>query len=178
MHIGWLVLECVLGVWHSTVVVFVVSSCRFAGVVAEIIVITIVSVFILIVRIIILTFIIRIPYVGFIDLKILIIIGDVNLVNLIHPPYILMVCFVRMRGSKFIAFSKAACRDLGRSWLNLPSISSPNFPYSELAYWIHCVLDPASLVVMPGYPNRKCESYQLLYVCKASSGFCWIELKA
>ena len=56
-----------------------------AGAVAGTIVITIVLVFILIVGIIILTFIIRISYVGFIDLKILIIVGDINLVNLIHP---------------------------------------------------------------------------------------------
>ena len=56
-----------------------------AGAVTEITVITIVSVFILIVRIIILTFIIRISYVSFINLKILIIAGDINLVDFIHP---------------------------------------------------------------------------------------------
>ena len=56
-----------------------------AGAVAGIIVITVVSVFILIVGIIVLTFIIGVSYVSFIDLKILIKVGDINLVNLIHP---------------------------------------------------------------------------------------------
>ena len=75
-----------------------------AGAVAGIIVITVVSVFVLIVRIIILTFIIRIPCVGFIDLEILIIVGDINLVNLVHPSCIdgllgedvgLKICFLK-----------------------------------------------------------------------------------
>ena len=61
-----------------------------------------------------------------------------------------------MWGLKFVAFSKAACRDSGKSWLNLPSISSPNLLYSELAYWIHCVLDPVSSIVMSGYAKWDC----------------------
>ena len=56
-----------------------------AEAVAGIIAITIVPVFILIVRVIILTFVIRLSYVGFIDLEILIIVSDVNLVDLVHP---------------------------------------------------------------------------------------------
>ena len=91
---------------------------------------------------------------------------------------VLMVCLVRMWGLKFVAFSKAAYRDSGKSWLNLPSILSPNLLYSELVYWIHCVLDATSSIVMPGYANWKCDLYCLLNVCKDSSGFCWIELKA
>ena len=43
----------------------------------------------------------------------------------------LMVCLVMMCGSKFAAFSNAACRFSGRSWLNLPVISSPSLPYRD-----------------------------------------------
>ena len=142
-----------------------------AGAVAGIIAITIVPVFILIVRIIILTFIIWTLYVGFIDLEILIIVGDVNFVDLIHHSCIYGL-LGEDAGSIFIAFSKAACRDSGKSWLNLSSISSPNLLYSELAYWIHCVLDPASSIVMPGYANRKCVI--LAVICL--QGFVWFLL--
>ena len=56
-----------------------------AGAAAGIIFITVVFVFILILGVIVLTFIIRVSYVSFIDLEILIIVGDINLVNLVHP---------------------------------------------------------------------------------------------
>ena len=44
---------------------------------------------------------------------------------------LLMLCLVMMRGSKFVAFSNAVCRFSGRSWLNLPLISSPSLPYRD-----------------------------------------------
>ena len=52
---------------------------------------------------------------------------------------LLMLCLVMMHGSKFVAFSNAACKFSGRSWLNLPVISSQvlhqfmSSPYSLLA---------------------------------------------
>ena len=88
LHIGWLILVAALGivgVVSIVVVVLIVSSSQVAGTAARIIFI-IVFVFILIVGVTILTFIIRVSFVGLIDFKFIITLGDINLVNFIHPP--------------------------------------------------------------------------------------------
>ena len=43
----------------------------------------------------------------------------------------LMLCLVMMHGLKFAAFLNAVCRFSGRSWLNLPVISSLSLPYRD-----------------------------------------------
>ena len=88
LHIHWFILKAVLGavgVASIGVVRFIVSRACVAGVFVEIIII-IVLVSILVVGVLVLTFIIRISNVGLIDFKFIITLGDINLVNLIHPP--------------------------------------------------------------------------------------------
>ena len=91
LHISCLILEVALGVVASiAVVVLIVPSSCVVGVVAGIISI-IVLVSILVIGVLILTFVIWLPNVSFVDLEFIITEADINLVDFIHPS-LLMVC--------------------------------------------------------------------------------------
>ena len=93
----------------------------------------------LVIRVIILTFVIWISNVCFIYFYF--ILTCVTSMWLISWTFLsLMLCLVMMRGSIFAAFSNAVCRFSGRSWLNLPVISSPSLPYGDDAWWMQCIL--------------------------------------
>ena len=84
LHIGWLILEVVLGVVSIVAIVglIVCSSC-VAGAIAEIIVVIVLVFILLLIWIIILAFVICVPNMFFIDLKLIITLADIYVVDLI-----------------------------------------------------------------------------------------------
>ena len=111
LHIGCLILEVALGVVgiaSIAVVVLILSiSCVAGAVAGSISIVVLVS--ILVIGVIILTFVIWVPNMTFIDLEFIITGADINLVDLIYPSCVNSL-FVRMQGLKFMALSKASCR--------------------------------------------------------------------
>ena len=83
----------------------------------------------LIVWIVVLTLVVWVPHMGFVDFYLVFSLCNVDVVDFIF--WLFILCLVMIRGSKFVAFSKAVCRFSGRSWLNLPVISSLSFPYND-----------------------------------------------
>ena len=124
-HIYWFILLAVLVVAVILVSSIVMAQCSVGDRVG----IHLCSV-LLVIRIIILTLVVWVSYMLLVDFYFIFALCDINVVDLMNF-LLLMFCLVMIRGSKFIAFLKAVCRFSGRSWLNLPVISSLSLPYSD-----------------------------------------------
>ena len=68
----------------------------------------------LVIRIIILTLVVRVSYMCLINFYFILTLCDINVVDLVNSS-IVYALFSDIQGSKFIAFSKAVCRFSGRS---------------------------------------------------------------